>query len=257
MSTLPLKHYVTTVPVYKAIPSQTEALSLMQLKALQVQNVTLVCPSGLNLSAYLKLWPELKVEHFDPKHFFSVQTYNDLVISPDFYAPFAQDYEYLLIYQLDAFLLSNQVLEFCNQGYDYYGAPWITGFPQYHFLFNRWPIRLNSRRFHVGNGGLSLRKIAGTLDLLKRTAGHVSKTFFMEDGFFGYWGSLDPNFHACPPLVAAKFSLEMEPEYWIEKTGRLPMGFHGFEIWHKDFYNSLLEESYQKLFEAYPQLQNI
>ncbi len=257
MSTLPLKRYVTTVPVYKAIPSQTEALSLMQLKALQVQNVTLVCPSGLNLSAYLKLWPELKVEYFDPKHFLSVQTYNDLVISPDFYTPFAQDYEYLLIYQLDAFLLSNSIEAFCDLAYDYYGAPWITGFPQYHFLFNRWPIRLNSRRFHVGNGGLSLRKIASSLDLLKRTAGHVSKTFFMEDAFFGYWGSLDPDFHACPPLVAAKFSLEMEPEYWIEKTGRLPMGFHGFEIWHKDFYNSLLKESYQKLFEAYPQLQNI
>ncbi len=34
------------------------------------------------------------------------------------------------------------------------------------------------------------------------------------------------------------------------------MGIHGFEIWHKDFYNSLLQESYQNLSEAYPQLRN-
>ncbi len=78
----------------------------------------------------------------------------------------------------------------------------------------------------------------------------------MEDAFFGYWGSLDPDFYACPPLVAAKFSLEMEPSYWMEKTAFLPMGLHGFEVWHKDFYNELLQDRYLKLSENFPQLQN-
>ncbi|QWD68632.1 hypothetical protein AOC21_01595 [Polynucleobacter sp. VK25] len=247
--------YVTTVPVYKAKPSQTEAFSLLQLRILGVQNVTLVCPEGLDLAAYLDLWPELQVQRYAPEHFVSVQSYNNLVISPAFYTPLIH-YDYLLIYQLDAFLLSNQVLEFCNEGYDYYGAPWIKGFPQYRFLFNRWPIQINGKRFHVGNGGLSLRKIDSTLNLLKRKASHISKTFFMEDAFFGYWGSLDPDFHACPPLVAARFSLEMEPSHWMEQTGVLPMGMHGFEVWHKDFYNALLQESYQKLRDTYPQLNN-
>lgn len=227
----------------------------MQLRLLDVQNVTLVCPEELDLSRYLNLWPELKVQRYAPEHFFSVQSYNDLVISPVFYKPFAPKYEYLLIYQLDAFLISNQVLEFCNQGYDYYGAPWITGFPRYYFLLNRWPIKLSTKRFNVGNGGLSLRNIRSTLDLLKRKENHISKAFFMEDAFFGYWGSLDPYFHACPPLVAAKFSLEMEPSYWIERTNCLPMGIHGYEVWHKDFYNSLVHDSYKKLSETYPQLQ--
>jgi hypothetical protein len=256
MQTPLLQRYVTTVPVYKEIPSKTEAFSLMQLRLLELQNVTLVCPEGLDLSYYLDLWPELHVQRYRPEHFLSVQSYNDLVISPGFYEPFAKDYEYLLIYQLDAFLFSNRVVEFCDLGYDYYGAPWIKGFSQIRFLFNRWPIRLSGKRFHVGNGGLSLRKIAPTLDLLKRKEGHVSKTFYMEDAFFGYWGSIDPHFHACPPLVAASFSLEMEPDYWIKKTGELPMGIHGFEVWHKDFYNSLLQEKYQNLSEAYPQLRN-
>ena len=179
---MPLAHsqrYVTTVPVYKTVPSQNEAFSLMQLRLLDVQNVTLACPEELDISYYLNLWPELKVQRYASEHFVRVQSYNDLVISPVFYKSFAQKYEYLLVYQLDAFLLSNQVLEFCNLGYDYYGAPWITGFPKYHFLFNRWPFRLNSKHFHVGNGGFSLRKIASTIDLLDRKENHISKTYFM------------------------------------------------------------------------------
>ena len=254
MSTPSPQRYVTTVPIYKRDLSLSEARPLLQLRLLGVENVTLVCPEGLDLTEYMKLWPELGVQHYAPEHFVSVQSYNDLVISPAFYAPFTDQYDYLLIAQLDTFLLSNQIREFCDLGYDYYGAPWIKGFPQYRFLFNRWPIKINNKRFYVGNGGLSLRNIPKTMDLLARKEGHISKTFFMEDAFFGYWGSLDPHFQACPPLVAAKFALEMEPSHWMEQTGVLPMGLHGFEVWHKDFYNSLLQESYLKLQETYPHL---
>jgi len=84
------QRYVTTVPVYKATPSRTEAFSLMQLHMLNVQNVTLVCPEGLNLSFYLNLWPELKVQRYAAQHFLSIQSYNDLVISTTFYTPFAK-----------------------------------------------------------------------------------------------------------------------------------------------------------------------
>ncbi len=248
--------YVTTVPVYQRHPSLADARSLLQLRFLGIENVTLACPENLDLSEYLNLWPELRVQRYDAQHFLSVQTYNDLVISPAFYEPYDDDYDYLLICQLDAFLLSNQVTQFCELGYDFYGAPWIKGFPQYRFLCNRWPIQINTKRFYVGNGGLSLRKIASTLNLLARKEDHISKAFFMEDAFFGYWGVMDPHFHACPPLVAAQFSLEMEPAYWMEQTGVTPMGLHGFEIWHKDFYNSLLAESFTKLEQTYPVLQN-
>ena len=79
-------------------------------------------------------------------------------------------------------------MEFCHEGYDYYGAPWKVGFPQYRFLFNRWAIQTNKKRFYVGNGGLSLRKIASTLDLLARKEAHISKTFFMEDAFLAIGG---------------------------------------------------------------------
>lgn len=229
----------------------------MQLRLLKVENVTLICPEGLDIGFYLNLWPDLKVQRFAPEHFVSVKSYNNLVISSDFYHPFARHYEYLLIYQLDAFLLTNQIEAFCELGYDYYGAPWHTGFPQYGFFLNRWPIRLNTKRFYVGNGGLSLRKISSTMDLLMRKKEHISKTFFMEDAFFGYWGSIDPRFHACPPAIAARFSLEANPEHWQKLTGTLPMGFHGFEVWAQDFYNPLLLEAYATLSNAFPDLENL
>ena len=44
--------YLTIVPVYKVFPSKSEAFSFMQLRELQIQNVTLMCPEGLDIGAY-------------------------------------------------------------------------------------------------------------------------------------------------------------------------------------------------------------
>jgi len=49
----------------------------------------------------------------------------------------------------------------------------------------------------------------------------------------------------------------MNPEYWSHKTGELPMSFHGFEVWHQDFYNPLIQKSYSMLIEEFPKLQNL
>jgi hypothetical protein len=247
---------VTVVPVYKERPNKTEALSLLQLRLLDVENVVLMCPEGLDLDIYQSLLPELMIERFPKRHFLSVQTYNDFLLGPQFYETFLQKYEWMLIYQLDAFLLSNRIEHFCQLGYDYYGAPWTSGFPQYHFLFDRWPIRINTKRFLVGNGGLSLRNIKNTVDLLKEKQGHITKAYFMEDAFFGYWGSLESQFRACPPKIAATFSLEMDPEYWMSIGGLLPMGFHGFERRSQSFYNPILKEKYQHLLKSFPQETN-
>jgi hypothetical protein len=244
--------YVTVVPAYKAVPTDSEVLALAQLKRLSVENITLVCPNYLDISAYLALVSDLHVVRLPKEHFINVQSYNALMLQPWFYELFKSDYEWMLIHQLDAFLLSNQIQKFCELGYHYYGAPWLIGFPQYRFLLNRWPIKINRKRFQVGNGGLSLRHLEKTVDLLQRKQGHISNTFFMEDAFFGYWGSIDASFHACPAHIAAIFSLESHPENWIKLTKILPMGFHGHGIWSPDFYQPLLDEAYAKLSTKFP-----
>ncbi len=180
--------YVTVVPAYQVRPATSEVLTLAQLKRLGVHNITLVCPSHLNVDAYFEIVPNLQVIRLREEHFKSVQSYNALMLQPWFYELFARDYEWMLVHQLDAFLLTNQMNEFCELGYHYFGAPWRIGFPQYRFLLNHWPIRINRRRFKVGNGGLSLRHLEKTVDLLHRKEGHISKTFFMEDAFFAGTG---------------------------------------------------------------------
>jgi hypothetical protein len=178
MQSLLSHSYVTVVPAYKTVPAPSEALALAQLKRLSVENITLVCPNHLEVNDYLELVPDLQVLRLPDEHFKSVQSYNTLMLQPWFYELFTCDYEWMLIHQLDAFLLINQIQKFCELGYHYYGAPWLIGFPQYRFLFNRWPIKMNGRRFQVGNGGLSLRHLEKTVDLLQRKQDHVSKTFF-------------------------------------------------------------------------------
>ena len=247
---------LTVVPAYKTVPTPSEALALAQLKHLSVENITLVCPNYLDVSAYLALVSDLHVVRLPEEHFINVQSYNALMLQPWFYELFTSDYEWMLIHQLDAFLLSNQIQKFCELGYHYYGAPWLIGFPQYRFLFNRHPIKINWRRFQVGNGGLSLRHLEKTVDLLQRKQDHVSKAFFMEDAFFGYWGSMDEYFRACPVNIAATFSLESHPEHWVKLTNKLPMGFHGYEVWSQDFYKPLLDQAYAELSTEFPHLQN-
>lgn len=250
--------YVTVVPIYKATPSKIEAYSLLQLRYLGIQNATLMCPEELDIGVYLNLWPDIKVQHFPKEHFLSVQTYNDFLLRPAFYEAFSGKYDWMLIYQLDAFIFSDQIAKFCELGYDYYGAPWKDGFPQYHFLLNRWPIRLNMRRFYVGNGGFSLRRLDKTIDLLYRKKGHISQTHFMEDVFFGYWGSIDKSFHACPAEIGAEFSIETYPAHWIKLIEGFPMGTHNFERsgkeWAKDFYSPILNKCHEKLSEVFPKL---
>jgi hypothetical protein len=249
--------YVTVIPAYKTVPAPSEALALAQLKRLSVENITLVCPNYLDVSAYLALVSDLHVVRLPEEHFINVQSYNALMLQPWFYELFTNDYKWIFVHQLDAFLLTNQIQKFCELGYDYFGAPWLTGFPQYRFLLNRWPIKINHKRFQVGNGGLSLRHLEKTVDLLQRKQDHVSKTFFMEDAFFGYWGSIDRSFHACPTEIAATFSLESHPEHWVKLINKLPMGFHGYEVWSQDFYKPVLESAYAEIITEFPQLQKL
>jgi hypothetical protein len=61
--------YVTVVPFHKARPTKTEAYSLMQLRKLEVKNITLMCPESLDISFYQNLWPGLEESYFTKEHF--------------------------------------------------------------------------------------------------------------------------------------------------------------------------------------------
>src|SRR5712664_638129 len=64
------------------------------------------------------------VKQFDDKYFKNSDTYSELLLSKEFYQTFSE-YQYILIYQLDALVFSDQLLEWCQTGLDYVGAPWL------------------------------------------------------------------------------------------------------------------------------------
>ena len=96
----------------------------------------------------------LQVRQYDDHWFHGVDSYSKLLLSKVFYEGFA-DYEYILIYQLDCLVFRDKLEWWCNQEFDYLGAP----------LFN---IKGDPGSGFSGacNGGLSLRKVSSFLKVL-------------------------------------------------------------------------------------------
>lgn len=91
-------------------------------------HICLICHEKLDLSEYKSCFLDSQVDfcvrYFNEQYFDSRKSYNELMLSVDFYRSF-REYQYMLIYQLDAFVFEDQLEYWCNKGYDYIGAPWI------------------------------------------------------------------------------------------------------------------------------------
>ena len=173
MSTNNQKHLVTiVVPIYKPTLSEYEEVAFKQLfKVLGKHRIVIFKPTSLDLSNLLSNYPDCETESFSDHYFSGIAGYNRLMMSEEFYARFI-DSEYILIYQLDAYVFKDELIDWCSKGYDYIGAPWLLR-PIYNFpllKFTSWIKRKYCQitnqpcsqmtRFKVGNGGLSLRKIS-------------------------------------------------------------------------------------------------
>lgn len=109
----------------------------------------LIVPKGISVhrEGFKNVW-------FGPKFFGSAAAHNRLLICPAFYQQFA-DYEYLLMYHLDALVFSSDITRWCEAGFDYIGAPWI---PCEDTPWVKEP--------RVGNGGFALMKIDSVMKVL-------------------------------------------------------------------------------------------
>ena len=223
-----MPHKVAVViPVYKDELNEFEKISLAQVqKVLSNYQIIFVAPQGKNFSYFTQ---DCKVYLFPPQFFQSTMTYNVLMKLPNFYEAFL-DYEYILIYQLDAFVFSDELEYFCGLGYDYIGAPWEA----FRVLF----FGENKYRLHVGNGGFSLRKIDACYNLLMNHKDFDTEDPTLpEDIFFSLCGELfKKEFHVAPINIACKFSIENLNEHFVNKNGgKLPFGCHAWQYFNTDF----------------------
>lgn len=218
------------IPVYKKELSLEEQISLAQAaRALGAYDCYFVCPQLL-VCGYKP--DKIKEVRFDDKWFVSLRAYSELMLQKEFYQAFL-DYEYVLLYQLDSFVFSDKLLEFCNQEYDYIGAPWIHGIAFYkdpgHMLH------------YVGNGGFSLRRVPAFLHWLEEVdLSGVSKTV-NEDVLIAAYG---PPVLRIPPVEEAlRFAFDLDPRSCFEKNNRcLPFGCHAWQKIDLEFWRTHIEK---------------
>ena len=254
---------VVLVFTHKADLDWYEEISLRQCqKTLGHYPIHLVCPEGLDISAHLKLGPSL-VPEYVPKHLLSsIEDYNRFKISSWLYRRFGK-YDFLLTYELDAFVFRDELLEWCREGWDYIGAPWFEG----------WDNATSESPFiGVGNSGFSLRRTEPCLristavewvqrilppriyrsakfqklipngrlrDLLK-LAGYTDQH---EDDFWaGFAPKAFPDLRVALYERAKHFSLEANARHIIRETqSGLPFGCHAWHRCDKEFWRPWIE----------------
>lgn len=222
---------VILVPIYKPDLTPLESLSLDHaLPLLEGYDVKFLAPAGLDISFYERRYRAGYV-YFDPQFFRSVGDYSRLLLAEDFYSEFL-DYEFMLILQTDVFLFRNDLARWLARPFDYVGAPWPEG---YELLVNcdRFVNPYGRNVFtHVGNGGLSLRRVRKCISLIREfpDATRVfSHTGSNEDLFFSMMGSLSEDFVIPNQIMASRFCLELRPDYYYGlHGGELPMGAHAW-----------------------------
>jgi len=242
---------VVLVPVYRSTLDPWEELSLQRtFQVLGGQQLVLVKPEGLDTAALQARFPFARVETFAPAYFGSIQGYNRLLLSTEFYARFLQS-EYLLICQLDVFVFRDELAGWVARGYDYVGAPWISGSAA--SLALHWlkfqaarllpgagaRIHPYEMRNRVGNGGFSLRKVEAHRRLGEALAGRLAHYLasegthhFHEDVFWSLEPARQGLLHRTPTVdEALAFAFDVNPAAAFRRAGgRLPMAAHG---WYK------------------------
>jgi Protein of unknown function (DUF5672) len=258
------------VPVYRSELLPDEQVSLRHLRHhLGRHDLCQISPASLPLQ--LDGFARRK---YDDSFFTSVSSYSRLMLSKQFYQDFNQ-YDYLLIYQLDCLVFADQLEQWCNEGYDYIGAPLfrLKGQPKSGFS-------------GACNGGFSLRKVQSFLRVLESPRYVAERVSFLADVFHqplvevrpltwlqrarkrvevaravrqgveayaaGYSVNEDhfwsgrasyfcPAFRVAPPEVALHFAFETAPPYCFEQNERkLPFGAHGWARYDRTFWESHL-----------------
>lgn len=264
-----MNSHAVAIIAYRSEPDNDELASLRQCFVTLGQHpLLLICPESLQPASYLReaalAGVRLSLVRFSDHWFRSVSTYNKLMLSVDFYEQLSM-YEYLLIYQLDAWVFSDALDSWCARGYSYVGAPFFNDRDE---LF---PF--------AGNGGFSLRKVSAFLALLHGSVNRKEYNYdFMtihlpartklrgqlkrilhggemclcrlsskwycrlipghEDFIFAKAFSLLGVDNVPLPQEAAYFSFERCPELLFSWTkGNLPFGCHAYRKYGRSFWN--------------------
>lgn len=218
---------VVVIPYFHEHLSLEERISLEQCeKVLNKYEIILLIPKRLEG----KELPEHLMVVVPDEWLDSIESYNQMMVNIDFYSRFRR-YEYMLIYQLDAIVFSDRLLEFCNMGYDYIGAPWLRR--------SREIYNLKREYYYVGNGGLSLRKIQTFIDICASEQSYNIN--IPEDEF---WSKHKSDCFKVPNIdTALSFAMEEQIQRCMKRNNNeLPFGCHGWYKFDLNYLAPMLEK---------------
>jgi hypothetical protein len=254
------------IPFYRKTLLEYEKIALDQCeKVLSGYPKIAIKPESLALPGAAKKYKFSNVISFKDKYFEGIKGYNTLLLSELFYSKFL-DYEYILIHQLDAFVFKDELNYWCNQGYDYIGAPWVRNKIYPHifkeltsralfYIHTRFDITKNGlpskKQFDnkVGNGGFSLRRVgkfhALSINLRSKTLKYLShdEHEFNEDVFWSIEvNRKKKNLKIPSHKVGLKFSIEIFPYRALQiNNNQLPFGCHDWDK-YPDFWRPIFEK---------------
>lgn len=263
-----MANVVILIITHKPSPSVSEINSLLQCqRVLGKYPIVLICPEGMKVDRYRHFVPGIKIDFIDPKWQQSYASFNRLKIEPFIYRRYSR-FEFILFYELDAWVFDDRLEFWCDQGFDFVGAPWFENYDL---------SRAEARFLGVGNGGFSLRKVKSHLRALHsfafvRTPKIIAREFldnislefffkmirnltignntfflfndyrFNEDHFWGRVVARKFKWFRVPAFdMAMKFSMELNaPLLYNKNHNKLPFGCHKWEKYHADFWKQFI-----------------
>ena len=217
------------IPIYKTQLSINENISLFQCrKVLNKYDRYFIVPAGMDI----EFVEDEKVIIVKKEYLVSRKRYSDYVLSEEFYALF-NNYEYILIHQLDVFVFEDRLEYFCEKDFDYIGAEWVYGLECHTDEGMLW---------YFGNGGFSLRRVSSFLNWIRNEQDTIEyyKMLLPEDLVIAIHGR--KHLKIAGREVAREFSFDMYPEECYQEAGKkLPFGCHAWHRFDREFWAKIIQ----------------
>lgn len=260
------------IPVHKPDITTEESKSLLQCnKILNDTDKFLVYPAGMAIEAYTQLIPGLILQPVASSWLCSLQAYNKMKCDHAFYKLFS-NYNFMLTYETDAYVFSDEWSKANVFKYDYIGAPWFEKYGE-------------SGKFkNGGNSGFSMRNITACLKVLEirkdlkikwnkmnelklpsfvksliftgRIAFNSSLNLFADNYYYSrffsedpisediFWSTVVPKvfpFKTASSQDAVRFSFEKNPALLYKMNNdTLPLGCHAWAKYDPGFWNRFI-----------------
>lgn len=221
----------------------------------------------------VELGDDFEVIRMDDRFFGSAQAHALMQLSPEFYEQFL-DYEFVLIYHLDALVFSDEIESWCDRNYDFIGAPWFktdetpwvdepkvgnTGFALMRVrqflrvLYSRkrmYGVRDELRRSRQRSGGKLeavhfLKALRRVFFYRNNIQTHIKSILMQGMASDIFWSNNAerylPSFRTASAAAALSFAFEVDPETCFQKTkGKMPFGCHAWERYDRKFWEPYL-----------------